>query len=368
MAPRLTWLLALVCVAAALVALAADGGRLAEVHLKNGVRLRGTVTETAEEIVLTNAAGETRIPRAEVERIVPVEEVATQPATAPIIEEEEEPNAVTEPPAYELLLPPPISKEDIQRLRLHELALRPVEMLRVQFERRGRQRELGLEVLDELRKRSDFRPQWEDVLTRGQPYEKLNLIVRETGLKHADRIRIQSDPAAFDVYRRRVLPIVTSSCARSGCHGGVAARVFRFPAGSKTGESFAYTSFVLLDQMFDAGGRVIDREDPEQSGLLRYLLSPDVVENGHPPVGRGPAFKPALRGREDPQYGMLADWIRSLRKPHPDYGLEYQNPYAGRVAAIPLEQRSAPATQPVATQPAPPSPETAPAPPAPDED
>ena len=51
------------------------------------------------------------------------------------------------------------SPEDVQKLRLRELMLKGTpENVRVQFERRGKQRELPLEVLDELRKRGELKP------------------------------------------------------------------------------------------------------------------------------------------------------------------------------------------------------------------
>lgn len=329
----------LACVGLMLLLLsgAAAQAELADVHLHDGLRLRGEVTRDGDTVILTNAAGELRLNVAEVERVIPVEPTpaeAEDAATEDVAEEEHEEAGAAELPGRDgqLMPAPPLSKEDIQKLRLHELFLTgPAERVQVEFERHGREQDLSMRVLEELKKRDDFRESWEQTLTRGQPHERLQLILRETGMKYADRIKIRSDPAVFAAFRRRVLPLVHRGCARSGCHAGTAARLFRFPLGSRNSETYAYTTFVLLDQMESRHGRLIDRDVPEDSVLVRYMLPPDSIENGHPDPGRGPSFKPMVRSRTDPNYALVVEWVQSLVVPHPDYNLDYENPYAGRV-------------------------------------
>ncbi len=323
----------------ALLASVAAQAELADVYLRDGLRLRGDVTEADDVVILRNAAGELRLDATDVERIVVVEAAAAdapEPEDAAEDVADEDAPAVPELPGPDgqLMPAPPLSKEDIQKLRLHELFLTgPPEKVQVEFERHGRQQDLSTQVLEELRRRDDFRDTWEQVLTRGQPHERLQLILRETGMEYADRIKVRSDPTVFATFRRRVLPLVHRGCARSGCHAGTAARVFRFPLGSRNSETYAYTSFVLLDQMVSEQGRLIDRDVPEDSVLVRYMLPPESIEDGHPDPGRGPSFKPMIRSRTDPSYALVVEWIQSLVVPRPDYGLDYENPYAGRVQA-----------------------------------
>lgn len=360
-------------IVAAVAAAPRAAADLADVYLKNGLTLRGDVTVTDTEVILRNAAGQSRLARAEVERIVPVPTPASQPVVPPptltgpgaAARPASQPAAGagglsaeaggSGPGAAELPPAPPVSDADIQRLRLAELRLDgPAEVVRVRFLRKARQRDLPLEVLDTLRRRADFRPAWEDVLTRGLPHEKLQLIVRLTGTEHAERIVVDSDPAVFDAFRRRVLPLVNRGCARSGCHGGKGAREFRFPVGSSSGDTYAYTAFVLLDQRQTAHGPLVNRANPEESVLLTYLLPPEATDRGHPPVGRGPTFKPVVRSRDDRLYAAVLEWIDQLAVPRPDYGLAYENPYSGRrshAATAPSDAESSPATQP-ATAPA----------------
>jgi len=338
-------------VAAALWAVRSASAELADVFLKNGLKLRGEVTTVDDMVIVKNAAGEVRVPRAEVERIVPVEAPASRPATvparaatAPAI-----PESATQPAAAELPPAQLLSNEDIQRLKMAELRLDgPPENVRVRFVRKGKQRDLGEEVLDELPEARREDPKWRETLLRGQPAEKLRLIVRETGTTHADRIVIENDPELFAEYRRRVLPLVERSCARSGCHGGRSARVFRLPAGSPSRETYVYTTFVLLDQMETADCPLLNRDNPEASQLLKYMLPQRADVEGHPAVSHGPPFQAVIRDRDDRLYTTVLNWINALRMPHPEYGLVYKNPYAGQPVGEREGERQEPGEPPVA--------------------
>ncbi|MBK9129006.1 MAG: hypothetical protein IPM13_14565 [Phycisphaerales bacterium] len=353
---------------------------LADVYLRNGLRLRGDVVQTDTEVVLRNTAGEVRFARDDVLRVVPVEAAAPaaprtaprpepqaqppadQPTTTPADVEpaddaddgtEAEPAIPDEPGRKELTPAPLLSKADIQRLRLHELVLDgQAEPVKVSFQRGARGKDLAAEVLEELRKRGPVTPETEQALARGQPHEKLQAIVRETGTRHMERFEIQSDPQVFTLYRRQVLPLITASCARSGCHAGPAARAFRLPQASKTGEAYAYATFALFDQMVTPAGRLIDRDEPARSLLLTYMLPLDSANPPHPPAGRGPTFKPVIRGTLDPTYRQVIEWIDFLVKPRPSYGLDFQSPYPGH-ASPPAASATAPATEPTSEPSAP---------------
>ncbi len=333
-------------VAVVLCAVRLASAELADVFLKSGLKLRGEVTTVDDTVIVKNAAGEVRVPRADVERIVPVEAPASQPVTAPTVPPvpTTNPESATQPAARAELPPaPPLSDEDIQRLKIAELRLDgSPENVRVRFARKGKQRDLPADVLDELRQLRNYQPEWEEVLLHGQPSEKLRLIVRETGAEHVDRIAIENDPEVFATFRRRVLPLVDRGCAKSGCHGGRAARVFRFPAGSATSDTYAYTSFVLLDQMETEDGPLVDRDDPESSQLLHYMLPQKADEQGHPPVKSGPPFQAVIRDEDDRLYTTVLSWINALRMPHPAYGLAYKNPYGGQPASQPARKPAEP--------------------------
>jgi hypothetical protein len=334
---------------------------LADVYLKNGIVLRGDVTTTDDEVIVKNAAGEMRLPRSEVDRIEPArsatQPVATQPAGPPKqrTEKPTRPGPETLPAREDgertdLPAAPLLSAADIQKLRLHELKLDiEDEQVRVRFKKRPRQRDLAQEVLEDLKNRPEFDQrarEWEQVLMQGTPQEKLQLIIRQTGMKYADRIEIETDPQVFDAFRRRIVPIITKSCGRSGCHAGAAAQAFRFPLSTASNEEYAYTVFALLDQMQTPQGPLIDRDDPEGSVLLHYLLPPDQTRKPHPQLRRGQTYNAALRNREDRQYAQVLSWINDLAVPRPKYGLQYENPYPGTTTRPATQPATLPLTRP----------------------
>lgn len=247
--------------------------------------------------------------------------VATQPAA-------KHPAGDAQAPARAkgVATPAPLSKHDIRNLKLSEMKLDgPAERVVVRFVKERGERDVIELVREEMIDADDFDPDWERTIDRGQLHEKLQIVLKATGLKYADRIDLRSSPAVFTTYRRRVLPLVNRGCIRSGCHGGGAARVFRFPDGSRTGDEYVYTSFAILDRLTTPIGPMLDRGRPEQSALPRYMLPAEAGRELHPPVA-GRKISAILRGTRDPRYKSIIEWIDSLRTPHPDYQLEYEWP------------------------------------------
>lgn len=335
---------------------------LADVYLKSGMKLRGDVTVTATEVIISNAVGEVRYPREDVERVVPVEQQRPGPpavsATQPAGEAEPGTPAAERP---ELPAPPVLSALDIQRLKMSELRLDGrAEKVRVRFASKAEQRDIPRQILREARLRPDFQPEWEDILLRGQPHEKLQVIVAATGTEYAGRVVITSDPEVFATFRTKVLPVIARGCARSGCHAGSEAAAFRFPDGSPHNEAYAYTTFLLLDRMETRDGPLIDRDDPRGSVLLSYMLPVRDNVRAHPSVTGRRRFTPTLRSPDNVAYERVVDWINCLRVPHMSYALDYEfpapagpvEPAAPEGAAQPPDQPDQPATQPADKQPA----------------
>ncbi len=244
--------------------------------------------------------------------------VASRPAAGPAAPAAQPPRGV--PP------PPPLSKQDILRLKLSELELDgPPERVSVRLRKQRGQPDLATLVRRELARLPDSDPRWSQTLRYGKPHEQLQIIVRATGLKYLDRIEVRGNPQRFVTFRRRVLPLVVNGCLRSGCHGGANARVFRLPLGSTSSDGFVYTSFALLDRMTTSIGPMFDRDRPEQSALVKYLLPAEKGHEVHPPVPKR-RIAPVLNSTRDPRYQAILAWIGSLRSPHPDYQLEYAWP------------------------------------------
>ncbi|HUU96299.1 MAG TPA: hypothetical protein VM487_11210 [Phycisphaerae bacterium] len=236
--------------------------------------------------------------------------------------------------------PPLLSERDIKRVKLYEYPLDgPAEKVHVRFVKKKGYADLERVVRAEIGRSDDPDPDADRILQRGQPHEKLQLILRATGLKYADQIEIRGDTEVFKTFKRQVLPLVAKGCTKSGCHGTRAAQVFRLPSGPRTKDDVAYTSFLILDRLETRHGPLIDRDLPPNSALLEYMLPREESEQPHPPVQRGKLIPP-LRGTGDPNYHVILKWISSsLNAPHPEYELEYKYPDW-------LKKPEPPATQP----------------------
>jgi hypothetical protein len=133
------------------------------------------------------------------------------------------------------------------------------------------------------------------------------------------QVKILGDPPAIISFRKTVDRTLLVGCATSKCHGGSKPAIFRlYPQDN---EAAAYTNFLVLQQ-YSARlqGRqilMIDRQSPEQSLLLSYMLPPAITDLPHP---EAKGYHGALRNRTDPRFAQALAWIRDDLKPlTPDY-------------------------------------------------
>lgn len=151
------------------------------------------------------------------------------------------------------------------------------------------------------------------------------------------RVRIMTDPAAIQVYRRQIQPLVLQGCATTGCHGsspGGGFMLFTSPDNDLT----SYTNFFILQsyarESSEAGGvftrpmsyRLINRGQGDRSLIANYGLPPQLSDIDHPPV-RGRPIQPIFRNKDDLRYRVLVDWMNLWLNPfEPDYGILYTPP------------------------------------------
>lgn len=304
---------------AALLVLIASTGLAAQstsfhgtLHLRDGCPLRGQITETPDGFVLANLAGQILVPTASVERVVRhAVAAASQPTSGPA-----DPEPATQPAVARerriLENFPRLSASDVKRLKLAELQLDPPERVQVRLLRtpEGSPVEI-LQARDE-----SFTPPEDPVSQAAAVYE-------HSGDEFLDQISLRGETRAFRTFRRGVLPVVIRGCARAGCHGGPTAHTFRLPSGKS--EADAYATFVILNEVEGTAGPLLHRERPADSVLLDYLLPPEEASSTHPEVPRGRVM-PQFKDRADKEYELVLDWIRTLHRPRPDYGLEAELP------------------------------------------
>jgi hypothetical protein len=162
-------------------------------------------------------------------------------------------------------------------------------------------------------------------------------MILDKGKKQMRRdVKILSDPAAIIQYRRDVQRTLIVGCATSKCHGGSNAGTFKlFPQDTPAA---AYTNFLVLQQtMVPSNGRrvsLIDRQSPDQSVLLGYMLPPATSDMPHPPAT---GYHGAVRNHLDTRYGQTLTWIRDGLTPlAPDYsGIDLTHPPATQPSAEP---------------------------------
>lgn len=223
---------------------------------------------------------------------------------------------------------PLLNKSDILKLKLYELSmLDPPEMLRVKFRAKRGQLDVPKQFVHEAKGKGDFDAKTEAEFLRKKPFEQLREIVRVTGIKFADQIEIDDDPIAFETFRQKIFPIVARGCSsKPGCHGSSPEHEFRLPPASRSAEAAAYTAFALIDATYTRYGPLLDRDDPNASVLLSFMLPEEGNDRPHPPLKRGAKMVPVMRSSRDANFDMIQKWISSLATPHPKYELDYALP------------------------------------------
>jgi hypothetical protein len=161
------------------------------------------------------------------------------------------------------------------------------------------------------------------------PIQQAFMILDKGKPQMRKEVKILSDPAAIARFRRDVQHVLVIGCATSKCHGGTAGGQFRlFPQDTVAA---GYSNFLILQQYSAQlqGRRVplIDRQQPEQSLLLSYMLPPGISDMPHPDAK---GYHGAVRNRTDVRYTTTLAWIRDGLKPvAPDYsGIDLSQPPA----------------------------------------
>jgi len=209
-----------------------------------------------------------------------------------------------------------VSDADIQELRFAELQRRRPERVQVRFKN-----DLCKRFAEDMVRDGRFSRDDRITFLRMKPALRLALIVDQTGDALKQDIEIRSDPMIFRVFRKRVLPTVMNGCGTAMCHGGVKAPVFRLYNDAALSEEAMYTNFLVLEGLKVGERPLIDRDRPDESVLLQYLLPRDLARHRH-----STEVDPAVRSKDDPTYVGITQWIARLRFPHFGYDVSWRPP------------------------------------------
>ena len=217
-----------------------------------------------------------------------------------------------------------VSEDDIQRLRYAELNPDRPERVQVRFHNRVTAEFAALMV-----KQGKFNRRGRTAFLRSKPAEKLFIMLQQDPEAYRDDIEIRSDPIVFAQFRKRVLPTIMTGCATAACHGGVRAPVFRLHGGKTRTERLVYTNFLILHSLTaqlepEARGQpLINRDRPEESLLLDYLLPRAMAKHPHPTD-----IDPVAKSKRDTKYLVIFQWISRL-DPRPNYDIDWRPPGQG---------------------------------------
>jgi len=166
-------------------------------------------------------------------------------------------------------------------------------------------------------------------------YQQLAMIFDLRARELYDQVRIKSDPRSLrkfrtDIHRRYVL----NYCGTVSCHGGDGAGDFRVVRHRPNDDSTVYTNFFILNATGVANHVMIDRQEPDRSLLLQYGLPPKTARMPHPDT-RG--WRPHLSSEDGRRFRAIEQWIGTLWRPKPDYGIDYELPELGQSEVLPDE-------------------------------
>ena len=136
-------------------------------------------------------------------------------------------------------------------------------------------------------------------------------------------IHMRADPKPVADFHQKIQRILQQGCAVAGCHGGTNAKGGNFYL--YTGDTLpVYMTNYLTLQTFapkvkDVQMPLIDRQNPENSLLLQYMLPPDVAVTPHPAA---PPYKGAVKTSKDPRYQAVYGWLTELNPLQPNYEID----------------------------------------------
>ncbi|MGN6369153.1 MAG: tetratricopeptide repeat protein [Phycisphaerae bacterium] len=154
--------------------------------------------------------------------------------------------------------------------------------------------------------------------------EQVKALKQANQPQFSESVEITSDPADMIPFRNSIHPWILQNCATSACHGGEKGGKFRLyhPPGAAN-DAAIYTNFYILSTYAPAdGGKLLDRDQPQKSDLLQYALPKVIALRPHP----GTLDVHKFGDPNNQEFRNIANWIKGLAYPQPQYGIVYEIP------------------------------------------
>lgn len=218
-----------------------------------------------------------------------------------------------------------LNQEQINQIRVYEL---PVDLPSV----RPMYVSVAKEAIDKLLTdyaTHEWVPKGRDQqqrLRRAPGWQQAELLFQVQARSLYSDITVRTDPPAMAIFRRQVHhQYVLNYCATNRCHGGTEAQDLILFRDQPNQDETVYTNFYILHRYNKGITRMIERAEPTQSLLLQYGLAKEVATTPHPKVT---GWRPHFRSDADPRFKLFVNWIHSLWRTPPDYGITYDIPKA----------------------------------------
>lgn len=237
-----------------------------------------------------------------------------------------EPEGTRPPPARV----PTLTPEQINLIKVYELDLRSPPTIIIA--------RATIERMLEAKQGHPLAPatrEAREAILRAPATKQLDLMFKMRAREFYPQVKVQGSPEVMRRFADDVLRSwVINACATSECHGGLEAGRLVLATRKPGSDPTVYTNFYILDRFRTSDNRpLINWDEPDRSLLLQLGLPRDISSYRHPVVpfegaGGGPAvgdaWRPSFRSSSDRRFQQVVSWIKSMYRPRPDYGLEYQ--------------------------------------------
>jgi hypothetical protein len=161
--------------------------------------------------------------------------------------------------------------------------------------------------------------------------EILELMFRVKARELYGQVKVLEDPPAMQAFRQSIAGRagwLVNACATVQCHGGQDAGRLTLVGRRANSDEALYTNFFILDQHRLADGTpLIDYAEPARSPLMHLGMRRDQSLYPHPKTDSDrDRWRAVFRDADDPRFRQAAEWIRSLYRPRPDYGIAWEPP------------------------------------------
>lgn len=218
---------------------------------------------------------------------------------------------------------PALTEEQINRIRIFEIDLDtptrvhvPEETMRTLMVRFPRAFPVDVDEREEI--------------LDADPIEQLRILFELRARDLYDTVTVREDPPSMARFKSRVHGSggwLVNACASNRCHGGAEAGRLRLINRRPNSDETAYTNFFILENFRLADGtRLINHEEPARSPLLHLALPRKASLYPHPDVDprkQNQEWRHVFRSTSDRRFRETAEWIGSLYRPRPNYGIDY---------------------------------------------